>query len=345
MGIKGSATCVHDLRGRDRLAGRRAAQGHARDVHDDERGAPRRRHPGPRPSPKSAYQSAVAYARERLQGRSLAGAEAPGQAGRPDHRAPRRAAHAADACAPTPKAAARSAAGSRSQLDVRSASPTRRARQAADDLVALMTPIVKALLHRPRLRGGQSRRAGLRRPRLHPRIRHGAVRPRRAHRQIYEGTNGIQALDLVGRKLPAGRRPLAADASSIRSRRSSSSTGRSPRWPSSSSRSPRRFGACSSPPRRSPQAAMTRPGGGRRGGHRLSAPVRPGGARLHVGAHGAGRAGEGAAAAVTGMPRFYKAKLTTARFYMERMLPQAAASTRASSPGRMPMMELEEAAF
>ena len=38
--------------------------------------------------------------------------------------------------------------------------PTRRCRQDADDLVALMTPIVKALLHRHRLRGRQPRRAG-----------------------------------------------------------------------------------------------------------------------------------------------------------------------------------------
>ncbi len=28
---------------------------------------------------------------------------------------------------------------------------------------------------------------------------------------IYEGANGIQALDLVARKLPEGRRPRAAD--------------------------------------------------------------------------------------------------------------------------------------
>ena len=43
-----------------------------------------------------AYQNAVAYAKDRLQGRALTGAEGAGQAGRPDHRPPRRAAHAAD---------------------------------------------------------------------------------------------------------------------------------------------------------------------------------------------------------------------------------------------------------
>ena len=40
---------------------------------------------------------------------------------------------------------------------------------------------------------------------------HGAVRARRPHRQIYEGANGVQALDLVGRKLPkdGGRAVMA----------------------------------------------------------------------------------------------------------------------------------------
>ncbi len=43
-----------------------------------------------------AYQNALAYAKDRIQMRSLSGPKAPGQAGRPDHRAPRRAQDAAD---------------------------------------------------------------------------------------------------------------------------------------------------------------------------------------------------------------------------------------------------------
>ena len=43
-----------------------------------------------------AYQNALAYAKDRMQMRSLSGAEGAGQAGRPDHRAPRRAQDAAD---------------------------------------------------------------------------------------------------------------------------------------------------------------------------------------------------------------------------------------------------------
>ena len=44
---------------------------------------------------ETAYQSAVAYARERLQGRALSGASRPDQAGRPDHRPSGRAPDAA----------------------------------------------------------------------------------------------------------------------------------------------------------------------------------------------------------------------------------------------------------
>ena len=42
---------------------------------------------------------------------------------------------------------------------------------------------------------------------------------------------------------------------------------------------------------------------------------------------------------------FYKAKLTTARFYMERILPQTGALYVGIKSGKNSMMELEEAAF
>ena len=90
------------------------------------------------------------------------------------------------------------------QLDTLAHSPDATStRGAAEDLLALMTPILKGLLHRHGVRGNQPRHAGLWRPRLYPRIRHGAVRPRRPHHPDLRGANGIQTLDLVGRKLPA----------------------------------------------------------------------------------------------------------------------------------------------
>ena len=42
---------------------------------------------------------------------------------------------------------------------------------------------------------------------------------------------------------------------------------------------------------------------------------------------------------------FYKAKLTTARFYMERVLPQVSGLLVAIKAGKGAMMEMEEAAF
>ena len=54
-----------------------------------------------------AYQNAAIYAKERLQGRALTGAEKSRQAGRSDHRASGRAPHADDACAPSTRRRAR----------------------------------------------------------------------------------------------------------------------------------------------------------------------------------------------------------------------------------------------
>ena len=77
------------------------------------------------------------------------------------------------------------------------------ARQEADDLCQLMTPIVKALFTDLAFENASR---GVQVYGGHGYIRdHGGraiVRDSRIA-MIYEGTNGIQALDLVGRKLPA----------------------------------------------------------------------------------------------------------------------------------------------
>ena len=81
-------------------------------------------------------------------------------------------------------------------------SPDEAERQQADDLLGLLTPVIKgyltdkgfeAAVHAQQVLGG------------HGYIReHGMEQFVRDARitQIYEGTNGIQAMDLVGRKLP-----------------------------------------------------------------------------------------------------------------------------------------------
>ena len=74
--------------------------------------------------------------------------------------------------------------------------------QEADDLVALMTPIVKAFFTDY---GFEATNLGVQVHGGHGYIREYGmeqfVRDARIA-QIYEGANGIQALDLVGRKLP-----------------------------------------------------------------------------------------------------------------------------------------------
>ena len=93
-----------------------------------------------------AYQNALAYAKDRIQMRSLSGVEGEGQAGRPDHRAPRRAQDAADRqglCRRRPRAGDLTA---RCCSTRSCTTPTRRCARTAADLVALLTPIVKAFI-------------------------------------------------------------------------------------------------------------------------------------------------------------------------------------------------------
>jgi hypothetical protein len=88
------------------------------------------------------------------------------------------------------------------QVDLMRRSPDEAERQQADDLLGLITPVIKgyltdkgfeAAVYAQQILGG------------HGYIReHGMEQFVRDARitQIYEGTNGIQAMDLVGRKLP-----------------------------------------------------------------------------------------------------------------------------------------------
>ncbi len=151
---------------------------------------------------ETAYQNAVAYARDRVQGR------APGGPVAPDQRADPIIAH------PDVRRnllLVRSfTEGARAlsywiglHVDVAERHPDPATREAAADLVALMTPIVKA--HFTDL-GFESCNHALQVFGGHGYIReYGVEQFVRDARigMIYEGTNGVQALDLVGRKLPA----------------------------------------------------------------------------------------------------------------------------------------------
>jgi len=148
-----------------------------------------------------AYQNAVAYAKDRLQGRALTGAKAPDKAADPIivHPDVRRTLMGIRAFNEAARALMLWTA---LQADIGHRSEDAAERQRAEDHMGLMTPVVKAVLtdkgfanavEAQQLFGG------------HGYIEEWGmsqfVRDARIA-MIYEGANGIQAMDLIGRKLP-----------------------------------------------------------------------------------------------------------------------------------------------
>ena len=229
------------------------------------------------------------------------------------------------------------------QLDMPKQHPDRAERGSeAEDFVALMTPVVKALLTDL---GFEATNLGVQVYGGHGYIRENGmeqyVRDARIA-QIYEGTNGIQALDLVGRKLPAhaGRllrrffHPVSdfIEAKNERSRRLAEFV-----LPLAKA-----FGACSRRPRRSRARAWRDPdeaGAAATDYLRLFGLAALG---LSVGAHGRSQPAEGRRATTTASTR---PRSATARFFMERLLPQTGALFAAIMAGGKTMMAFEDAAF
>ena len=157
-----------------------------------------------------AYQNAVAYARERLQGRSLTGAKATDKPADPIivHPDVRRTLLTIRAFN---EAARAMVVWTALKSDVAHRSEDAKERQAADDHMGLMTPVLKGVLtdvgfantvSAQQMFGGHGYIAEWGMEQF--------VRDARIA-MIYEGANGIQALDLVGRKLPrdGGRAAMA----------------------------------------------------------------------------------------------------------------------------------------
>jgi 3-(methylsulfanyl)propanoyl-CoA dehydrogenase len=157
-----------------------------------------------------AYQNAVTYAKERLQGRALGGAQFPDKPADPIivHPDVRRALLSIKAFNEAARALVVWAALSG---DIWRRSGDDKERKAADEHMGLLTPVIKGVLTdqgfantvmAQQIFGGHGYIA-----------EHGMEQFVRDSRvaMIYEGTNGIQALDLVGRKLPkdGGRAVMA----------------------------------------------------------------------------------------------------------------------------------------
>jgi alkylation response protein AidB-like acyl-CoA dehydrogenase len=148
-----------------------------------------------------AYQNALAYAKDRLQGRSLTGPTNPSGPADPIlvHPDVRKGLLRIKALNEGMRALAY-AVGIR--IDIEHRHPDAAVRQDAEDLVALMTPVVKAFLTD---KGFENTNIALQTLGGHGYIKeYGIEQYVRDARiaQIYEGTNAVQALDLVGRKLP-----------------------------------------------------------------------------------------------------------------------------------------------
>jgi acyl-CoA dehydrogenase len=286
-----------------------------------------------------AYQNAAIYARERLQGRAISGMKFPDQPADPIivHPDVRRMLMTMRAFN---EAARALILWTSMQSDIVHRSDDEKARQAADDHMGLLTPMIKGVITdqgfantvlAQQIYGGHGYI-----------VENGMEQFVRDARitMIYEGTNGIQALDLVGRKLPkdAGRAlqaffsevqgfikehgdeamkdyvgPLAAALDHLQ---------QATLWLM--------------------QNAMTKPDNAGAGAHdymHLFGLVALGymWCRMVEAANAKIAAGETA--------EIMKAKLVTGRFFMERMLPETAAHLARIQSGAVTMMELPAEAF
>jgi len=288
---------------------------------------------------ETSYQSAVAYARERIQGRSLSGAKAPDKAAdpiivHPDVRRMLLTIRAyTEGCRALGGWVAR-------ELDEMERSNDPDARKRAADFTALMTPVVKALFTDL---GFEATNLGLQVFGGYGYIRDQGmeqlVRDARIS-MIYEGTNGIQALDLVGRKMSqdAGRmlRAFFHPVSDFIETHSAH-----PKLGEMIKGFGKAFGALQLATGQIASKGMTDP---EEAGAAATEYLRLFGL-VALGFMWARSAVIAVDKLADGDDAFYKAKLTTARFYMERVLPQVGGLLVAIKAGKAAMMEMDEAAF
>lgn len=288
-----------------------------------------------------AYQNALSYAKERLQGRSLTGPKNPSGPADPIlvHPDVRKGLLRIKAF----NEGMRSLAywiGIRIDLEHRHSDAA--VRQDASDLIALLTPVLKAFLTD---KGFDNTNIALQTLGGHGYIKeYGIEQYVRDARiaQIYEGTNAVQALDLVGRKLPMeGGRLVRRFFEIVKSDIDASASDAS-------------MEEFSKPLAASlyqlQKATMLLAERG------FANPDEAGAAAteyLHLMGYVAVgwqwlrmvTVAKAKLAAGTGDARFLEAKLKTARFYMMRLLPEAATLLAAIQSGSAPIMALSAEEF
>ncbi|AIT80621.1 acyl-CoA dehydrogenase C-terminal domain-containing protein [Novosphingobium pentaromativorans] len=290
---------------------------------------------------EAAYQSAVWYAKDRLQGRSLSGVKNPDGPADPIIVHPDVRRMLMTMRANNEGCRAISAWVSRA-LDAEKHATDPEVKQRAEDFVALMTPVVKALFTDL---GFESANLAVQVYGGHGYIAESGVEQYARDARIamiYEGTNGIQALDLVGRKLPAhmGRylRAFFHPVSQfIEANKDDETFGKM------IEALEKAFGALQLSTATIAQKGMKDPEEGAAAATdylRLTGLV----AMAYCFAKSAmiaqRRLGEG-----TDEAAFYKSKLATAQFFFDRILPQATAAFLAIKAGKASMMALEAEAF
>jgi alkylation response protein AidB-like acyl-CoA dehydrogenase len=286
---------------------------------------------------ETAYQSAAFYAKDRIQGRALSGAKYPERAADPIivHPDVRRTLMTVRAYVEGCRALSGWVA---TALDLESKASDPQRRQAAEDFVSIMTPVVKALFTDL---GFELSSMALQVYGGHGYIRdHGMEQLVRDARicMIYEGANGIQALDLVGRKMPAhmGRflRQFFHPVQDFIEQNSDD-----PKvLPLAKS-----FAALQQATAHIAQAALKDPeeaGAAATDYLRLMGLVALGFMWAK-----AAKVAEAKLPQADGDAGFYQAKLTTAQFFADRLLPQTGALWSSIKAGKASMMALEEAAF
>jgi alkylation response protein AidB-like acyl-CoA dehydrogenase len=290
---------------------------------------------------EAAYQAGVAYAKDRLQGRSLSGTKRPDLPADPIivHPDVRRMLMTMRVYAEGSRAVGGWVAHA---LDVSEATDDPALKEEMEDFVALMTPVVKALFTDL---GFEASNMAVQVYGGHGYIReHGVEQYVRDCRisQLYEGTNGIQALDLVGRKMPAHmgrylRRFFHPVSDFIAANREDKAVGKLVE------QLERAFGALQLSTGQLAQTSLKDPeeaGAAATDYLRLIGLVAMG----YMFVKSAKIAAEKAPTA-NGDQAFYEAKIASARFFVDRILPQTTALFLAIKSGKASMMALGEDAF
>ncbi|PZU59120.1 MAG: acyl-CoA dehydrogenase [Sphingobium sp.] len=290
---------------------------------------------------EAAYQAAVWYAKDRIQGRALSGPKRPDLAADPIIVHPDVRRMLMTMRAYNEGCRALSAWVSRA-LDAEKHSTDPEMRQRAEDFVALMTPVVKALFTDL---GHESAQLAVQCYGGHGYIRESGVEQYARDARItmiYEGTNGVQSLDLVGRKLGAHMGRYLRSFFHPVSNFIEENNVDGPMKPMIEALA-KAFGALQLSTATIAQRALKDPeeaGAASADYLRLLGLVAMGycfaratkiaGLQMFFG---------------TEDKAFYDAKIKTATFFFERILPQATACFLAIKAGKKSMMALDEAAF